>query len=559
MPNKQRPRHYSTNDLFGARGFGRTLALAALLAVASACSRTGAGTGPASGAPFTFDLAADPQNLNPLFLHPDAASVEQQLARLSFEPFVDLDARGRQVPALLARVPTLENGDLSRDGRTIVYRLRPGVRWSDGVEVTSADVLFTLHAILDPRNPVRSHEGYDLIDNAYARDAHTVVFHLRRVWAPAVASYFSYGSSPQFVLPEHVLRAQMPLARADFNANPSVGDGPFTFVRWRRGDSLQYVANARYWRGIPKTPELNVRVVPDPSANLLLLQSGELEWNLVAPAQLAVLQGKPGMDFVRVPTAVVAGLALNTAHPPLDDVRFRRALALSIDRASISKKITLGEYPVTDMIQPQFSWAYDPSVKEPGYDPGAADAAFDALGYTRGSDGMRRKNGTPVQLLYVQFPESMTGVRVAADVQAELRQRGIDVTVKAVSNAQLFLPQTGALASGKFDMAYVPWTMGADPDDSSVLACGAPSNYMRWCDATVQRLETAALAGVGERARKPLYAQIGRIVAQQVPILYLFNARYVYAYRSRVQGFDPNPFLPTWNAYAWALQGKSGP
>ncbi len=101
----------------------------------------------------------------------------------------------------------------------------------------------------------------------------------------------------------------------------------------------------------------------------------------------------------------------------------------------------------------------------------------------------------------VQFPESMTGVQVATMVQAELSERGIAVTMKSVSNAQLFLPRTETLAMGDFDMAYVPWTMGADPDDSAVLKCGAPSNY---------------------------------------------------AYQRGLHGFSPNAFAPTWNAGAWS-------
>ncbi|MEO9025703.1 MAG: peptide ABC transporter substrate-binding protein [Candidatus Tumulicola sp.] len=501
-----------------------------------------------------FDVAADPQTLNPLLLHPDAASVEQQLARLVFEPFIDLDARGIPVPALLETIPTRANGGLSADGKTIVYRLRPGVKWSDGRPVTSQDVLFTLRAILDPRNPVRSHAGYDLIDRAYARDARTVVFHLTKAWAPAVLTYFSYGFSPQFVLPSHVLRTQAPLAQAPFNAAPTVGDGPYDFVSWRRGEGLRYAANPAYWRGKPAVERLDVRVIPDPSTNLLLLQSGQLDWNLVAPAQLAVLRGKPGIAYVKVPTAVVAGLALNTQRPPLDDARVRRAIAMSIDRNAISRKITLGLYPVTNMIQPQFSWAFDRSVREPRYEPHAADALFDAAGWHRGSDGLRRKGGKPFDLLYVQFPESTTGVRVATAIQQALRERGVDVTVKSIANAQLFMPRTGALASGDFDLAYVPWTMGADPDDSTVLGCGAASNYMRWCDRQVDALERAALASTQRDTRKRLYARIGAIVAEQVPILYLFNADYVYAYRERLRGFAPNAFLPTWNASEWRLR-----
>jgi peptide/nickel transport system substrate-binding protein len=527
--------------------------LAAVLLAATmliACSKAGNGRGAGLGV-IRFNLASDPSNLNPLFEHPDSASVEQQLARLAFEPFVDLDAKGRPVPALLSQIPSVANGGLSRDGRTIVYHLRAGVRWSDGVPVTSADVLFTLHAILDPRNPVRSHEGYDLIDRATAPGAHTVVLHLRRAWAPAVTTYFSYGTSPQFVLPAHVLAKEQPLAQAPFNAAPSVGDGPYTFVSWRRGESLEYRANSLYWRGKPSVERLDIGIAPDPSTNLVLLQSGSLDWNLIAPTQQVAVQHAARLRFDTVPTAVIAALVLNTTHAPLDDPRVRRALEMSIDRDAISNKITLGKYPVTNMLQPQFSWAYDRSVHEPGYDPKAADAGFDAAGWRRGPGGIRRKNGVALRLVYVQFPESMTGVRVATDVQAALRARGIEVTIKSVSNAQLFLPKSGVLANGTFDLAYVPYTMGADPDDSFILRCDAPSNYMRWCDARVDKLEEDALAATSQARRKALYRRIARIVARDVPLIFLFDANYIYAYDRRLSGFAPNAFLPTWNAWAW--------
>ena len=519
---------------------------------ATACSR------PAAPPPteIRFDLAADPANLNPLFAHADAGNVEQQLAHLSFEPFFDLDPQGRPVPELIAVVPTVANGGISADGRTLVYHLRRGVRWSDGVPVTARDVLFTLHAIVDDRNAVGSREGYSLIDRADALDAYTVRFHLSRAWAPAVATFFAYGNAPQYVLPEHVLAKQQPLAHAPFNAAPAVGDGPFTFVSWSRGDRLIYRANPRYWRGKPKVDRLQIGIVPDPGTNLTLLQSGSIDFNLIAPVQEVALRGKPDVAFTSVPTALIAGVALNVTHPPLDDARVRRALAQSIDRSGISRKITFGRYPVADSDRPRFSWAYDPSVFEPAYAPAAADAAFDAAGWRRGSDGMRRKGGRPLALTYVQFPETTTGVRAATLIQRELHERGVDVTVQSISNAQLFLPASegGTLALGRFDMAYVPWAMGADPDDRFLLSCSnAGKNYMRYCDAEVDRLEDEAGAGPGRNYRRTRYLEIDRIVARDVPIVYLFNPSYVYAYRSRLRGFAPNAFMPTWNAYDWSL------
>ena len=204
--------------------------------------------------------------------------------------------------------------------------------------------------------------------------------------------------------------------------------------------------------------------------------------------------------------------------PPLDDVRVRRAIAMSIDRNGISRKITLGFYPVTNMIQPHFSWAFDPSVRQPGYDPGGADRAPRPRRLAPRSRRRAPRNGVALRLVYVQFPETATGVRVATSVQASLRERGVDVTIKSVSNAQLFLPRTGVLAVGDFDLAYVPWTMGADPDDSSVLGCGGASNYMRWCD-----LRSIASNGRRSRADREtrangFTARSERIVAREVPV-----------------------------------------
>lgn len=491
-----------------------------------------------------FDVGADPATLNPVLAHADAGNVEQELAHLAFEPFFDLDARGRLVPELVTEVPSVGNGGISRDGRTIIYHLRPGIVWSDGRAVTARDVLFTLHAILDPHQPVLSREGYELIDRADAPDPHTVRFHLSRPWAPAVATFFSYGTAPQYVMPAHV-----PLV-----PEPRVGDGPFLLESWKRGDRLVYRANPRYWRGRPQIDELQIAIVPDPNTNLTLLRSGAIGFNLIAPAQLPSLAGLGDLRYARVPTTIVAGLAFNLKHPPFDDVRVRRAVALSIDRAAISRKIALGVYPVADSDRPRFSWAYDSAVEEPRYDPAAADRLFDASGWRRAADGRRRKDGRPLEFTYVQFPESATGVRVAAFVQRELSERGVDATIKQISAAQFYLPSTGILAGGNFDLAYVPWTMGADPDDRFLIACDGTANYMRYCNRRVDALERAAAAEPERARRRSDYAAIDREVAGDVPILYLFNAAYVYAYDKRLHGFSPNAFSPTWNAYAWRLE-----
>jgi len=241
--------------------------------------------------------------------------------------------------------------------------------------------------------------------------------------------------------------------------------------------------------------------------------------------------------------------------PPLDDVRVRRAIAASIDRQAISDKITFKRYPVVDTAQPLGSWARDPSVHLPAYDPATAVRLFDAAGWLRGADGVRVKNGKRLALTYVQFPESQTGVRAAAFIERALHARGIELTLKSVTNAKLFLPKAegGALATGAFDLAYVPWPMGADPDDSFLLTCDAPANVMRWCDPQVDALERRALVAPSQADRTSLYSAIEHRVAAAVPIVYLFDPSYIYAYRTALRGFAPHAFNPTWNAADWRL------
>jgi peptide/nickel transport system substrate-binding protein len=158
--------------------------------------------------------------------------------------------------------------------------------------------------------------------------------------------------------------------------------------------------------------------------------------------------------------------------------------------------------------------------------------------------------------VYTQFFETTTGVRVAAFVQRELNDRGIYAPVKEISQAQFYLPKTGILARGDFDIAYVPWSMGADPDDRFLIACDGTANYMRYCNPAVDRRETEAVARVSQADRRADYVTVDRLVAADVPIVYLFNAAYVYAYDKRLHGFSPNAFTPTWNAYAWSLSPK---
>ena len=470
-----------------------------------------------------------------------------------FDLLLDVDARGRLVPALALQVPTQANGGISPDGRTIVYHLRDDVRWQDGQPLTASDVVFTWQAITDPANDVQSTRAYDLIDLIYAPDSYTVVIQLKHAWPPAVATFFTYGTAPMPILPQHLFPDNADLRHSSFNTMP-VGSGPYRLVRWERGDRLVFAANDGYYRGKPKTATIEVDEIPDTNSAFTMLRSGQLDWSLQSPAQRLAMGSVPGLRTTYAPLSGFGAIAFNCRRPPFDDERMRRAIVMSIDRARLSRGITGGQYPVTNSDQPPFSWAYDASAQLPAFRPAGADRELDALGWRRGRDGIRRRDGKTLAITFTTFPESDTAVRTAEYVQQMLHDRGIDVAVKKISLAQFYLPSTagGLLLAGRFDMAYMSWRTGVDPDDSDMMTCKGSANYAGYCEAGLERLEAQALATQDRGARRRAYGAVQHLLAAAVPYDFLYAPRYGFAVSKRVLGFDPTPYSPTWNAFAWS-------
>lgn len=498
----------------------------------------------------TFNISEDPHTLNPILAQSDD---ERQIAHLMFDLLLDVDRNGRQIPGLAREVPTQRNHGVSADGRTIVYHLRRGVRWQDGAPFTSRDVAFTWRAIMDPSNDIASTRGYDLIDSIAAPDPYTAIVHLRRGWAPAVATFFTYGVSPMPILPAHLFSGTA-LRESSFNTQP-VGTGPYRLVQWDRATRLIFAANRAYFRGAPKTPTLVAEEVPDINTSMTLLRTRQLDWTLLSPAQRLALGATPDYRFVYAPFSGFGAIVFNCRRPPFADVRMRRAIAMAIDRRRLSAGITHGQYPVTDSDQPPFSWAYNPHASLPAYNPNAADAALDALGWRRASDGMRRRGGEQLSITFTTFPEGDTAVRTAEYVQQMLGQRGIAVSVKKITVAQFYLPRSagGLLMSGSFDFAYIAWRTGEDPDDSDLTTCRGIANYAGYCNALVDALESGALGAHTQQQRRALYFRVQDILAQDVPYDYLYAPTYGFAARRNLRGFSPTPFSPTWNSWEWRI------
>jgi len=213
-------------------------AVAALLSLllAGGCARVGTQSTTASGNPWTHHGVLrivniqEPDTLDPIV---GAEQIDADLAFLWGGFFFDWSDRNEFVPDLATDMPTLRNGGISPDGKTIVYHLRRRVRWHDGAPFGADDVIFTWHAIMNKNNNVPNTVGYDLITAIDKRDDYTVAVHLRHAYAPFVATFFAPSANPYPVLPAHLLAKYPNINQVPFNSRP-VGTGPFEVERWQR-------------------------------------------------------------------------------------------------------------------------------------------------------------------------------------------------------------------------------------------------------------------------------------------------------------------------------------
>jgi peptide/nickel transport system substrate-binding protein len=498
-----------------------------------------------------------PNTLNALLA---ANTTEAAIDRLIFDGLVSVDASGKkQVPILAAVVPTLANGGIGKDGLTITYHLRKGVRWHDGAPFTSKDVKFTWSAIMNPNNNVITQTGYELVARVDTPDDATAVFHMKRRFSPAVDTIFGESDSPFEILPEHLLGRLHDINNIAFNSSP-VGTGPFKVKEWVRGDHLTLVPNDDYFLGKPKLQQIVVHFIPDENTELNALRTHDLDWQFEAsPQEYRALTAVPDIKNVLQDRNEVERIEMNTSHPPLDDVRVRQAIAFAIDRKSLVDTLTFGSAALADQDLPPFMWAHQANVSRYPFDPTKAKALLAAAGWVRGPDGDVQKNGKRLTLEFAYNLTNATRRAAVVQVQAMLEAVGIAVSVKGYQPALLFAAagQGGILKGGKYDIAWTGWVAGIDPDQSSLYLCNAfpphGNNETRYCNPELDAAETAALETFDRAARTRAYARVEAILTRDLPQLNVWWPRQIQPINPDFQNFTPNPVTESWNAYAWDI------
>lgn len=501
-------------------------------------------------------VSSNPNTLNPLLA---TQQVEVQLISLALDPLVATDPEGRDVPVLAARVPTTENGDIARDGRSITYHLRHGVLWHDGVPFTSRDVAFSWRAIMNPKTAVATRHGYDRVERVETPDPFTAIFRLKGPFAPAVHSFFAHSDSPIEIVPAHLLERYGDLNKIPFNSQP-IGTGPYRIARWVRGERIDYVANERYYLGKPRIPKIVVRFVPDENTVVNQLRAHELDWFAQAtPKTYPQLHAIPGYDVRLVRFNGADSIIFNTTHPPFSDARLRRAVGLAIDKRKLVDETTYGTtVPATEDI-PSFMWAFDPRAGTDRRDLSGARALIAAAGYRIGSDGIGVRDGRRLAMGLAFRTDSITDRNRGVVIASMLHDAGIEVQLKGYTTALLYGPfgEHGILANGQYDASLETWYAGVDPDDSTQLLCSErpPNgyNWSRYCNPALDAAERVALAHYDLPTRRRAYGTIQQILARDAPFVYLWWPRQIEAVSSDLAHFRPNGIVETWNAYQWSF------
>ncbi|GAC1548941.1 MAG: peptide ABC transporter substrate-binding protein [Vulcanimicrobiaceae bacterium] len=462
---------------------------------------------------------------------------EKRLAELTGGYLVRYDADGRPRTDLAREIPTRTNGGVSNDGRTITYRLRPKLRWSDGEPLTSADLAFTLRFA---RRQPAADSFFTAIRAVDTPDARTAVVRLAHVEPDAVKFLFSsrYGTC---VLPKHLLARTGELRTSPYASNP-VGAGPYRVREFRRGDRVVLEANPYYAGDRPNIERVEYRFEPDANARLVRMLTGELDLSLGIPlAQARHVAGERRLNLQTVPGDSLTTIDLNLASPVLADVRVRRALRLALDRPRLFERLMHGEGSRQESLDVPVDTAYV-RLPEHRYDVVAAERLLDAAGYRRDAGGIRARDGRPLRIrwAYVASP-TMSGMTEL--VRTDLARVGVVLEAKAYPGSLLLAraQDGGIMRSGTFDAAPII----RYPTAGYVAASywyGCRSSWLRLCSPAVDRELDALHRAIEPAAQRAHAARLYRLLDDEVPAIALWQPATPFVASTRLKGFRPGPF-----------------
>ncbi|HEX9125826.1 MAG TPA: peptide ABC transporter substrate-binding protein [Methylomirabilota bacterium] len=520
--------------------------------------------------------------LNPYFA---VGTKDQDGSRIFYEPLAGWDPDGNLSPVLAAEIPTVQNGGLAKDGKSVVWKIKKGVQWHDGKPLTADDVVFNWEYAADPATAAYSIATYKDI-KVEKIDSHTV-----RVVFPKPTPYWAdaFVGVRGMILPKHVFEPFKGGKSREAPANlKPVGTGPYRFVDFKPGDMVKGELNPSYH--MPNRPYFDTIEMKGggdaASAARAVLQTGEFDyaWNLqVEDEILKRLEqgGKGTVDIVAGgdiehiqcnftdPWKDVDGerSSLKTKHPFLSDPAVRQALNLLVDRGSVQEQI----YGRTGFATANFLNAperFRSKATKWEFNVDKASQILDAAGWKRGGDGIREKGGVKLKLVY-QTSINALRQKTQQVVKQIATKAGIDMEIKSVTASVYFSSDAANVDTYTHfytDIQMYTTTMTQPDPEQFMLQFTSweaatkdnkwqGRNITRWRNEEYDKLYRAGEGELDPVKRAALYVRMNELVIQNVVVIPVVGRPRVRAISSRLRleqsGWDSD----FWNLHNWYREG----
>ncbi|MFZ4530561.1 MAG: ABC transporter substrate-binding protein [Alsobacter sp.] len=422
-------------------------------------------------------------------------------------------------PDMTVKPDLAESWSASDDLKTWTFKLRSGVKFHHGRTLDSEDVVSSIKRLLDPATGSRARTNLGMVESVEATDPLTVVFKLNIPYA-GFADIFA--DRQMRIVPRDKV--------ADLSKTP-IGTGPFMFKSWSPGDRMELTKNLDYFeKGLPKLDGVTLRIIPESAARMTALDSGSVDivWSMPYEA-VDKLKTSPNARIDSVATPTWDGVILNNARAPFNDVRVRKALALTIDKAAIVELALFGQGdPTYSPIPPSHPY-FNKSL---GFAPPNVAAAKKLLAEAGLPDGFE---------VTMQVPqEREQRVRVGVAVRDMARAAGIRINIERVP----FASYTANVA-GKAQM-YVDGYCARPTVDTAIYPfyhSAGSWNAQLWLykDTRVDEVLDQARKTNDEAARKVLFDRYQALVEETVPGIVAYSAAHVNGVSKKVEGFKSTP------------------
>ncbi len=523
-----------------------------------------------------------PTILNPHF---SSGFKDSEASRITLEPLASFDAEGNMVLFLAAEEPTLENGGVSEDGRTVTWTLKEDILWSDGTPFTAEDVAFTYEFIANPEVASNTAGTYETIESVEALDDTTVQITFTE---PNPAWYLVFTGTQGMVLPKHMFEEYNGANGREAPANTMpIGTGPYRVVDFTPGDVVVYEANPNY-RDADSLAFSRVELKGGgdaTSAARAVLQTGDVDYAYNLQVEANVLeqlsqggQGEVVTNFGSLIERIVLNFtdpnqatadgevsSVEFPHPYLSDPQVREALALAMDRDTIAEQL----YGPTGQATANFLVAPEPfrsPNNEFSYDLEQAAALLDEAGWTdTNGNGTRDKDGQEMEMV---FQTSVNPVRQKTQeiVKQSLEDLGIGVELKSIDASVYFSGDPASRETlERFQADIQMFTTGnTNPDPGSYMktyTCGeitqkennwTKTNYSRYCNPEYDALWQQSTTELDPAVRQDLFIQMNDMLIDEVAVIPLVHRADAVGVSNRLAGINLTPWdLGPWNIAEW--------